>query len=165
MSEIQRDATISACEQFRYSLRRTWSDGGRTVCFIMLNPSTADAEIDDPTIRRCIGFGKAWNFDALEVVNLFGLRATKPVALLASSDPVGPDNDRAIVAAANRAGLIVCAWGGEPFAVDRARFVLSMLRGRHLFCLGLTKSCRPKHPLYIKSDKRPVLWRGAAYQP
>src|SRR4026208_2484913 len=60
---MTRAATISACTRYRYSLRRTWAEGCAIVCFIMLNPSTADADIDDPTIRRCIGFGKSWNFD------------------------------------------------------------------------------------------------------
>ncbi len=162
MSELlQRGATLSQCQRYRYSLRRTWADGHRTVCFIMLNPSTADAEIDDPTIRRCIGFGKRWHFDALEVVNLFALRATQPVALLAANDPVGPDNDAAIMQASERAGLIICAWGAEPLAVDRALPVTAMLKRHPLYCVGVTKSCRPKHPLYIRGDQQPVLWRDA----
>ena len=156
-----RTATLSPCTRYRYSLRRTWQEGGRIVCFIMLNPSTADAEIDDPTIRRCIGFGKLWHFDALEVVNLFAWRATKPVALLSASDPVGPDNDAAIEQAAHRAELIVCAWGADPYAVDRARPVLALLKKYPLFCVGTTKTCRPKHPLYAPYIEQPVLWRGA----
>lgn len=159
--DVQRAATLSSCSMYRYSLRRTWQEGARTVCFIMLNPSTADAEIDDPTIRRCIGFGQSWNFDALEVVNLFALRATKPVALLAASDPIGPENDEAIVLAASRAEQIICAWGAEPLAVDRTLPVFAMLKRYPLYCVGVTKSCRPKHPLYVRGDQRPILWRGA----
>jgi len=162
MGEVmQRAATISECQRYRYSLRRTWAEGKAVVCFIMLNPSTADAEIDDPTIRRCIGFGKAWNFDALEVVNLFALRATKPMALLTASDPVGPENDEAILMAAERSHLIICAWGAELLAVDRAKPIFAMLKRHPLYCVGVTKSCRPKHPLYIRGDQQPVLWRGA----
>ena len=112
-AELTRAATISACTKYRYSLRRTWQEGGRVVCFIMLNPSTADADIDDPTIRRCVGFGKSWGYDALEVVNLFAWRETEPKFLITPSDPIGPDNDGAILEASGRAELVVCAWGSH----------------------------------------------------
>lgn len=78
---MERAAEFSGCGRYRYSLRRRWADGGPPACWIMLNPSTADAEKDAPTIRRCIGFSKAWGHNALVVVNLFALRSTDPTAL------------------------------------------------------------------------------------
>lgn len=162
MSEVmQRAATISECQRYRYSLRRTWAEGKAIVCFIMLNPSTADAEIDDPTIRRCIGFGKAWHFDALEVVNLFALRATDPGVLRKTDDPLGPDNDAAIQQASDRAQMVVCAWGGNHMTIYRSLQISAMLNTRPLYCLGMTKAMHPRHPLYVRGDQQPVLWRGA----
>src|SRR5689334_10494992 len=108
---MERAAMLSPDSNYRYSLRRTWREGSRIVCFIMLNPSTADADLDDPTIRRCIGFAKSWNYDALEVVNLFAWRATKPSVLASIDDPEGLENDGSILKAAARAEMIVCAWG------------------------------------------------------
>lgn len=158
---VVREATLSACSRYRYSLRRTWADGGHVVCFIMLNPSTADADIDDPTIRRCIGFGKSWNFDALEVVNLFAWRETAPKFLIAPNDPIGPDNDAAIIQASDRSELVVCAWGAHALAVERALQISAMLKTKSLYCLGTTRNMQPKHPLYIPGSQQPVLWRGA----
>lgn len=158
---IEKAATISPCTCYRYSLRRTWQPGGRVVCFIMLNPSTADAEEDDPTIRRCIGFGKSWNFDALEVVNVFAYRTTNPSVLAMVTDPEGPENDAAIQQAAGRAEMVVCAWGAHEMGAGRAMQISAMLKKRPLYCLGMTKTVRPKHPLYVSGDQQPILWRGA----
>jgi hypothetical protein len=83
-----RGATLSDCGRYRYRLWRRWADGP-TVLFVMLNPSTADADVDDPTIRRCIGFARSWGAGALEVVNLYAWRATQPAELKAAVGPVG----------------------------------------------------------------------------
>lgn len=158
---VQRSATISPCGKYRYSLRRVWADENRIACFVMLNPSTADAEIDDPTIRRCIGFAKAWHFDALEVVNLFAWRSTDPAALQLSPDAIGPENDAYIEQAADRAALVVCAWGADPFAKTQALALSAMLKRRVLYCVGKNQDGSPKHPLYARSIDQPLLWRGA----
>jgi hypothetical protein len=123
----------------------------------MLNPSTADALVDDPTVRRCAGFTRSWGYSSLAVLNLFALRATDPGELLDAEDPVGPGwNDH--LRTAVEADLVVCAWGASvPFARDRE--VLDMLRGVDLYCLGLTKQGYPRHPLYVKGDTKPQLWR------
>ena len=147
---------------YRYWLRRAWSSGA-LVCWIMLNPSTADATTDDPTIRRCIGFTKAWGYGGLVVVNLFALRATDPKALrlpynYSQSDylgVVGPFNDEAIVEECDRAALVVAAWGNHGALYDRANDVLERIYPRPVHHLGLTKMNQPRHPLYVRADAQP----------
>jgi len=89
---LSRSAIISADGKYRYHLYRRVADGGRIAMFIMLNPSTADGEADDPTIRKCLGFCRRWRYGELHVVNLFAVRATAPFDMLHADDPVGPDN-------------------------------------------------------------------------
>jgi hypothetical protein len=158
---LTRSAELSDCGRYRYWLRRHWQHGGngKTVCFLMLNPSTADALVDDSTVRRCTAFCRSWGYSALTVRNLFALRATDPAELLTASDPVGPDGDEHLLRAAT-AALIVCAWGAEvPFGRDRR--ALELLAGRHLHCLGLTRAGGPRHPLYMRGDAVPLPYRSA----
>jgi hypothetical protein len=150
---LERDAVLSDCGRYRYLLRRTWDYGKPRLLYVMLNPSTADAEIDDATIRSCIRLAKGIGYGSFEVVNLFALRATDPAELAKAVDPVGPNNDITIEAAIGRCDVAICAWGAHPMAVSRSRTVRSLLRRRRpaVFSLGTTKSGAPKHPLYIKS--------------
>lgn len=150
-------ATFSPDGVYRYRLLRRWSRGARVV-WVMLNPSTADAQRDDPTIRRCIGFSRAWGFGAMEVVNLYALRATEPGVVRGHDEPVGPENDRYIVAAASRGAHVIAAWGAFPWAAARADHVLELLMRarRPVRCLGLTRGGHPRHPLYARADARPI---------
>lgn len=150
---LERDAVISPCKNYRYLLRRTWDHGKPRVLIVMLNPSTADADIDDATIRSCIRLCKGLGYGSFEVVNLYALRATDPKALNLADDPVGEQNDYVIEAAIGRCDLAICAWGAHPMAGNRSSHVRSLLRGRRpaVFCFGKTKAGAPKHPLYIKS--------------
>jgi hypothetical protein len=127
----------------------------------MLNPSTADDVRDDPTIRRCIGLSRAWGFGGIDVVNLYGLRATDPADLRAARDPVGADNDGAIARAARRADAVFAAWG---IHADEARVtaVRRLLAGCALWCLGRTRDGHPRHPLYVPGAVRPERWPTAA---
>lgn len=159
----EKHATLSPCGQYRYTLIRQWGDGPRC-CFIMLNPSTADAQEDDPTIRRCLGFARHWRFGSLIVVNLFAYRATDRNALARVPDPVGPDNDRHIQRAAVGSGRVVCAWGTWGSLFDRQRIVAEALAWGPLHCLRTTGGGFPQHPLYCLSDTRPVLWQPASVQ-
>jgi hypothetical protein len=145
---------------YRYLLSRRWGLGAPAL-FVMLNPSTADATDDDPTIRRCIGFARRWGAPAVEVVNLYALRATRPRDLFAHAAPVGPDNDDAIAGAAARAGAIVVAWGVHG-ARDprRAARVLELLRGHPIACLGVNRGGEPRHPLYLPARARRRRWRA-----
>lgn len=156
-------ATISECGVYRYRLWRKWGDG-KSVCWIMLNPSTADGSKDDPTIRRCIGFAKDWGYAGIVVVNLFAFRATNPQELREVSDPVGPENDNTIIEVAKSSQLVVAAWGVWGDILGREKRVVEMLRNRgvRLMCLCETKGGHPRHPLYFPKAANPVAWcKGA----
>lgn len=141
--------------QYRYWLRRTISMlDDRGLVFVMLNPSTADAREDDPTLRRCRVFASLWGFGRLGVVNLFAHRATDPKELRRVADPVGPLNDSVIRAHCERASLVVAAWGIHGNLYGRDREVLGLLAdvGQPVRCLGLTRDGSPRHPLYVRGD-------------
>lgn len=145
-------AVISDCGLYRYRLWRRWADGPCCV-FVMLNPSTADATKDDPTIRRCIGFAKREGCGSLEVVNLFAFRATSPDDMKRAVQPIGPDNDRHLLEATRTAdGPVIAAWGAHGGYEGRDRSVRLLLREVSLLCLGKTKNGSPRHPLYAPSN-------------
>jgi len=122
----------------------------------MLNPSTADASQEDPTIRRCVGFARSWGYGALAIVNLFALRSTDPRALYAHATPVGERNDAFIAAQATISDLVIAAWGVHGAHQDRGAAVLRMLRREvKVRCIGVTKDGHPKHPLYLRGDLQP----------
>lgn len=152
---------------YRYRLTREWDADRAVVNFIGLNPSTADAFEDDPTIRRCVGFARRWGFGKLVMTNLFAYRATDPSNLcMADVDIVGPQNDRWLLNATGEATLVVAAWGAVDglyrnstrFAVRRAAAVQSLLEWVDLHALGFTKAGFPRHPLYLRGDVLPVMW-------
>lgn len=166
---MQTDAVISDCGRYRYRLTRKWGEGKRCG-FVMLNPSTADAEQDDPTIRRCMGFARAWGCTELVVVNLFAFRATEPKDMLAADDPVGPNNmdhvkwaAEMVAGAGDRygmppAGPMVCAWGAHGSFVGQDATVRGWIEAKCVtpMALAFTKQGQPRHPLYLKSDLQPV---------
>lgn len=158
-------AVYSDCEQYRYSLTRTWDTAGARALFIMLNPSTATEIQNDPTVERCERRARTLGFGAFRVVNIFAYRATDPNDMRAADDPIGPDNDAAIRQSVaewvrNPDDLILCAWGSHGVFLDRGKQVISILRdiGNPLYSLGLTKGGLPKHPLYISYDQQPEPW-------
>jgi len=145
-------ADFSPCRSYRYSLSRIWNRKLPVILFVGLNPSTADETANDPTVRRCIGFARAWGFGGLVLVNLFAYRATNPADLLNAKDPVGPRNDDFILKNALSAGRTVVAWGAKGNLLGRDHYVLSLLSSTA--CLGTTKDGAPRHPLYIRADTR-----------
>ena len=147
-----RDCILSECGRYRYRLSRRWA-AGPTLLFIMLNPSTADAEVDDRTIRRCVAFAKAEGFCAIEVVNLYAYRATKPADLKRAGYPVGPDNDDHIEAAVRAASGVCLAWGANVAGLARPAVIQTKLRalGIKPMCLRITRSGYPEHPLMLPS--------------
>ena len=157
---LERDAVISDCGKYRYLLRRTWDHGRLRALFVMLNPSTADAEIDDATIRSCIRLSKNWGYGSFEVVNLYGWRATDPKELILAPNPVGSDNDAIAGAAVGRCDVTICAWGANKMAGPRERSMWGLIKSRRpaAFCLGTTKAGHPKHPLYIKTGTIPTIY-------
>lgn len=156
-------AVLSGDDRYRYRLGRRWDDQGELDVWVMLNPSTADAERDDPTIRRCIGFSRTAGAAGFVVLNLFALRATDPVALTRDPDPIGPENDEHIARTAALAGQlggrVIAAWGAHPMADLRGLTVRSLvLPHASLLCLGTTKHGAPRHPLYVKGDTALTPW-------
>ena len=151
------DAIISECGTYRYLLQRSWNVRLKAVCFVMLNPSTANAQVDDPTIRRCLGFAKRLGFGQLEVVNLFALRATDPAKVRKHQDPVGPENDEHILTAVHVCDMTICAWGGNGGYKDRDTAVLRLLRDNGIVphALRISKNGCPAHPLYLPYSLQP----------
>lgn len=152
-------AEFSDCRTWRYTLWRRWRVDGKAklLMVIGLNPSTADEKDDDPTIRRCINFAKGFGYGGLLMMNAFAFRATQPKDMQAAADPVGPGNDAALSLWRPEVGMVIAAWGVHC-PDDRADTVCRLV-DRPVHCLGLTKDGKPKHPLYLRSDTRPQLYR------
>ena len=150
---LYKSAILSGCDTYRYILRRIWSTDVAPALFIGLNPSTADATEDDPTIRRCVGFARDWNCGGLVMVNLFAYRATNPKTLLSVVDPVGPENDDHLRQELKYGDPVIAAWGANKIVRLRDHIVTAMALYRGQFrCLGLTKGGHPRHPLYLQAD-------------
>lgn len=159
LDTAQAGALLCADRRYRYLLWRRWSEGHGTLLVIALNPSTADAHRDDPTVRRCVGFARDWGFRTLLVANLFAYRAAHPSDLRRAEDPVGPDNERLLRCALATAGRVLVAWGNGGRWRGRDRQVLESL-SRPL-CLGLTRLGAPRHPLYVPRGCLPEPYRGS----
>lgn len=161
MSYTHSSAWLSPCAHYRYSLRRVWDESLPAVAFCGLNPSTADASLDDATIRKEVAFARRWGYGTLIKVNAYAWRATEPKELRLVEKPIGgADNETALVNAVEDAALFVCAWGThiEP---TREVELLSLLHGlrAQLHVLHLTKAGLPGHPLYLPGSLRPFLWK------
>lgn len=153
-----KGAVFSPCRRYRYRLWRTWNPNidRKPLLFVMLNPSTADERVLDPTVRRCLGYAMAWGYGRMDVVNIFAVRSTDPSELYHNEDPVGADNNAAITQAANEADMVIAAWGNHGEFKNRGRQVSALLRGiKPLYALGMTKLAQPKHPLYLSKDLKP----------
>lgn len=164
-------AVFSSCELFRYTLWRTSRSlfatdfrGSRPrtfVNFICLNPSTATDDQDDPTVRKCQMLARRWGFDSICVTNIFAYRSTNPKALYKIDYPIGPMNDRYLMNVADRASLVVCAWGAHGELMDRAQSVVTLLRDLKvkLHYLRMGKK-QPYHPLYLPYSTQPTEWKA-----
>lgn len=160
-----KSSIISECGTYRYLLARKWKEPDKGLwppcLFIMLNPSTADAKQDDPTIRRCQDYAARFLAGGLVVANLFAFRATKPADLKAAPDPIGPENKKYLLLTAlgvsDMGGFIVCAWGAHGDFMGQGVAVLAMLKeaGIKPWALKLTKSGQPGHPLYLPKSLFP----------
>jgi hypothetical protein len=163
VDQVLKNAVVSECGLYRYRLTRVWDTALGSACFIGLNPSTADATTDDPTIRRMCGFAREWGCGGIEVVNLFGFRATEPADMLAAADPVGPQNDSYIRRAAEQCFPVVASWGvnGTFRGRDEAVKRILLKVGVAVSALKLTKQGHPSHPLYLPADTRLVSFLNA----
>jgi hypothetical protein len=181
MNQMKKAAKISPCGAYRWSLTRDWGNGER-LCWVMLNPSTADHNIDDPTIRRVIHFTKAWGYTGFTVVNLYPYRSPYPSECRkwANWDSAPPNwsirdalqqNTSLIARHAKAAAMVVAAWGGNAWDSDWIDNIVEEIVGGEepwpsIYCLGTTGSGAPKHPMArgkhrVSDDQRPVLWRNA----
>jgi len=161
-SAVTRTAEISPCGKYRYTLLRWFHPTPWKPCaiFVMLNPSTADHRNDDPTIRRCMGFARAWGLGGVKVINLYAYRATKPSELWTADDPVGPENDAWLeteVYTGTVGAPVVAAWGvnAKP---ERVAQVMALRGFDNLQCLGVTKGGHPRHPLYVPAVTKLERW-------
>ena len=150
---MKKDAIISLCKKYRYQLLREWDEDRPSVLFIMLNPSTADANVDDPTICRVINFAKTWGYGGVYVGNLYAFRSTNPKALRDKNDPIGKDNVQHIQTLIGLADKVIYAWGRDK----KEPYWLSNLVDTP-YCIDISKKGGPKHPLYLKGDLLPKLY-------
>jgi hypothetical protein len=154
-------ALFSSCRRWRTLLWRRWDESKPIANFLMLNPSTADETVLDPTCSRARNYAEAWGYGGLLVTNVFAWRATDPGEMKAVRDPVGKGNDAAILRAACEAALVVCAWGNHGAHLGRSSQVERLLRtaGIALHVLRLNANGEPAHPLYLPGKLRPRDWR------
>lgn len=143
---------------YRYRLWRDVGGAGREVLWVMLNPSTADGQHNDATIRKCIRFSQLWGYGRFTVMNLFAFRATDPKDMKAAADPVGPRNDDVLAEGMARAKAVVVAWGANGSFRDRDLAFADRHAGVRFQCLGVTKDGSPQHPLYIPYDRPLTPW-------
>lgn len=151
--EKQSDAVIVG--QYRYALWRRWEPGSKQLLWVLLNPSSADSETDDPTLRRLLFYSKRLGFNSLAVGNLFAYRSPSPDALPRDKEAaIGPENDRYLLQLAYESTEIVVGWGAGGGLHGRDPVVLKLLQRvqKSLFCLGYTQYGAPRHPLYCRND-------------
>lgn len=153
-------AIFSPCEKYRYLLWRNWDGNAKRVCWLLLNPSTATELVLDPTLTRCKAYSQAWGYGGMTVCNAFAYRETNRLAMLRHPEPIGPDNDRHIMSAADAADLVVVGWGNDGTHQGRGAAIMSMLASKGIVpkCLKITGNGQPGHPLYLKKDLQPFLY-------
>lgn len=167
MNTFASGACFSEDGRHRLVLWRSWCAGSLLanttfVMFIGLNPSTANSTTDDPTIRKCVGFGQRWNFGGMYMLNLFTLVSTDPSVLINHTDSLHPETNSMLKRYATKSKTIVCAWGAFPVAVERAREVSAWLHPYRLSCLTINKDGSPKHPLYVPYHQNLIPYEVAA---
>ncbi len=155
-------AIFSSDRVYRYTLTRVKPNSGpdaRLLMWVGLNPSTADEQVLDPTLRRVWRYSLDWGYDGFVMTNLFAFRATFPSDMKAQSDPVGPDNDHWLQAYARRSEQVICAWGAHGVHLNRSQVVTDALTEIGCFpklrCLVIVANGEPGHPLRLNAALRP----------
>ncbi len=158
MKYLSKSAIISPDSIYRYELTRTWRENDRPpIVWIGLNPSTADANQDDPTIRRIVRFSYDWGYGSMVMLNLFAFRATDPKKLMLAADPMGPDNQSHIMRYAHGPNKMVMAWGNHGAIRNVGPLLIRRLTARpNIYCLQMTKAGHPRHPLYVAASTKPA---------
>lgn len=158
--QTQSEAVYSNCMRYRYLLTRVWDDTAKRVLFVMLNPSTADEQRNDPTIERCERRSRALGFGAMRIANLFAYRTTRPDDLKRATGPIGPANDMLLAEACDWADTVICAWGVHGDHLQRGATVADLIAGSgtRMVHLGLTKHGLPRHPLYVAYARPLQVW-------
>ncbi|MEL7473035.1 MAG: DUF1643 domain-containing protein [Planctomycetota bacterium] len=150
---MSSDAVFSEDGLHRFELLRRWSDTLPTLAVVMLNPSRADAQRDDATIRAVRAFAERWGFGSFRVVNLFSRITPQPAELFASNDQVRlPENDAHLERVIEHADTLWFAWGIDGAGTDRAAHVVSSFGGRRPMCIGVTQNGAPRHPSRKRHD-------------
>jgi hypothetical protein len=157
---ICSSAEFSECRKYRFTLKRDYGKGKGTLNFILLNPSTATEEFNDPTVGRCEIRTLSSGFSRMIITNIFAFRATDPQVMIREADPVGSANDDAILTCAKEADKVICAWGEYGQLGERGNYVKSLLRQHDipLTALKINKSGNPAHPLYLSYGLVPFVW-------
>ena len=119
----------------------------------MLNPSTADEFVEDPTIRRVINYAKDWGYGSVYVGNLYAFRSTDPKGLNNVEDPIGPENITNIQALIGLVDKVIYAWGNERKEPEWLKKLVDAP-----YCIDISKKGIPKHPLYLKKCLTPQLY-------
>ncbi len=156
---MKKEAVISNCGNYRYSLTRIWDDSKPKIMFVMLNPSTADADNDDRTISKCIRYASNWGYGGLFVCNLFAYRSADPYELLNVNDPFGENNMMHIKQLIDKVSIVVCAWGHikiiKKLLAEQNPYIMFDFCNEKLHYLELSIHETPKHPLYLNRELKP----------
>ena len=148
-----KGALLSEDNKYRYQLSRIWNKDKNLLLFIMNNPSKADEDIDDPTIRKIINYAKLWGYGGILVGNLYAYRSSCPKVLKNINDPIGPDNIKNIKILITLADKVIYAWG---FNQKEPKWLCELVDIP--YCIDISKKGNPKHPLYLKNDLQPKLF-------
>ncbi|EKC6206086.1 TPA: DUF1643 domain-containing protein [Escherichia coli] len=151
--DVNKDAIFSVCGKYRYAISRTWDAAKPYALFIGLNPSYADAELDDPTLKRCISFAQSWGFGGVRIANLFAYVCTDRFEMMRFPEPVGADNDKYLAELIAGAGIVVAAWGNEGRHLKRSAVVRAFLPV-DTKCFKINATGEPMHPLYVHGDTK-----------
>jgi len=160
---MKSKASFSRCGQYRYTLTRIWDESKKKVYLIGLNPSTADKEFDDPTIRRCIGLCAGWGYGGFEIMNLFAYRTPDPSHLKKADHPVGKRNDSYIRRAVSQDNDLILMWGNHGNYLERDNAVCRLIGDKSCWCAGVTATGAPKHFLYLRGDTRLQPYEKSVY--
>ena len=150
---MNKGAIFSTDNIYRYQLSRIWDDSKPKILFIMLNPSTADEFVEDPTIRRIVNYAKDWGYGSVYVGNLYAFRSTDPKGLNSVEDPIGPENITNIQVLIGLVDKVVYAWGNERKEPEWLKKIVT-----NPYCIDISKKGIPKHPLYLKKCLKPQLY-------